>query len=110
MRIKLALCGALMVLGTQGALATEVGFGVVQITRVITYSAYGGGDVIADVSPTIPGCSGIWLRPSDPGFQENYSALLSARMANRSISAWVDDADTWAGSNTKFCRLVALSV
>lgn len=51
----------------------------VTIANLFFYSEYGGGDVILTITTVVPGCeAGYWLRPTDPGFDRNLAAVMSA--------------------------------
>lgn len=101
---------ALALIAAESAQATVVSSnGPVQITGMITYSSSGGGDVIFYISTPVTGCpGGVWIRPTDPGFQQNVAAVLSAQMANRPVTVWVENNDIWAGSTSGACRLYAI--
>jgi hypothetical protein len=101
----------LALLGTENAQAEVVASsGPVQIVGMTTYSTFGGGDVVFEISVPITGCGGgIWIRATDPGFQQNVAAVLSARMANRPVTLYVENSDIWTGSASSYCRFYGMS-
>jgi hypothetical protein len=109
-RMTLAI-SALSLIAAEGAQATVVSSnGPVQITGMMTYSSSGGGDVLFFISVPITGCpGGVWIRPTDPGFQQSVAAVLSAQIANRPVTVWVENSDIWTGSTENYCRLYAIS-
>lgn len=77
------------------------------ILRMTSYVTFGNGDIVILPTVTAPNCdSGFWLSPDDPGFSSTLSVLLSAYHAKSNISLGGDDQQLWAGSSSKFCRLI----
>ena len=77
------------------------------ITKMTTYTQSNNGDVIISLDKYTPTCdAGFWLNPADPGYDAALSVLLAAYHANAPISVGGEDADTWSGSGSKFCRIV----
>ena len=77
------------------------------ITNMITYTKFGGGDVIVKVATSHPnGCEGgFWLDKDAPGFQATLTFLLSAFHANSKISISVIPSEIWDGSGAKYCKI-----
>lgn len=81
------------------------------ITKIYSYSDYGGGDVVFKLAVSVPGCEdGFWLRPSDAGFQRNLAIIMSARFAGSPVIAEGNNNEFWPGSAGHFCRLHVISV
>lgn len=82
-----------------------------EITQILSYEMYGGGDLLVKLATPRPECEGgAWLSKSDPGFEQNVSIILSARMSNRPITLYLDSNVIWPGSTTRFCRLYAIGL
>ncbi len=78
----------------------------VTIATLYSYSDYGGGDVVFAITTVVPGCeAGYWLRPTDPGFDRNLAAVMSAHLAGRSIIVLAHNDRLWSGSPGKYCRV-----
>ena len=90
----------------QAALVTVSG----KITVTYSFSDYGAGDVVFQMSATGVGCeTGFWLRPTDPGFKSNLSFLLAAHLSGRNVSVQGYNDSIWTGSAGKYCRLYSIS-
>jgi hypothetical protein len=80
-----------------------------KVISYLGYSDYGGGDVIFSLEANVPGCEdGFWIRASDPGFERNYSTLISAYLSGRPVRVIADNAAIWNGSGGAYCRLYAI--
>ncbi|GAA0463887.1 hypothetical protein GCM10009096_00450 [Parasphingorhabdus litoris] len=83
----------------------------IAITGIYSYSDYGGGDVVFTIATVVPGCdAGFWLRPSDPGFDRNLAAVMSAHLSNRPIIVLAHDDQLWGGSTGKYCRVDMIAI
>jgi len=100
----------LSVLFATGALA-DVTVGPTTITKYITYTDFGGGDVVFWVNGAMPtGCaSGFWLPASGAGFKSEYAALMVAYTAGLPLVIYADPSTSWLGSSSgQFCRVTSL--
>lgn len=80
------------------------------VTQIVSYEEYGGGDVTFKVDKPTPGCSGYWLKTSDPGFKSNLSILLMARSSRVPVYAYGADDRLWPGSSEAHCHLYMLQL
>src|SRR5689334_3253368 len=80
----------------------------VTISSIYMYSEFGGGDVAFTVSSPPPGCDGLWLRPSDPGFKTLYAMVVTAYTTKQPLQVGGIDDSIWNGSNSRFCRVYGL--
>ncbi|MEP2103975.1 MAG: hypothetical protein ABJP02_17750 [Parasphingorhabdus sp.] len=81
------------------------------IATLYSYSDYGGGDVVFTITTAVPGCdAGYWLRPTDPGFDRNLAAVMSAHLAGRPIIVLAHDDQLWSSSPGKYCRVNLVAI
>ncbi len=83
----------------------------VTVTKLYSYSEYGGGDVVFAITTVVPGCeAGYWLRPTDAGFDRNLAAVMSTHLAGRPIIVLAHDDQLWSGSPGKYCRVDLIAI
>ncbi|KNC66865.1 hypothetical protein [Pseudoalteromonas ardens] len=81
------------------------------VTTLITYSQYGQGDIVFKLAAPEESCAdGYWMKKSDPGFDANLSALLSAYHAKSKVIARGHDDQIWAGSSGRYCLLYSIEL
>ncbi len=71
---------------------------------------YGGGDTPGDLvllfSTGVSGCeSGIWMRPTDAGYNGTIQLLTAARMTNKSVTFYVETTKHWTGTSAPVCLI-----
>ena len=76
-----------------------------RIDRVLSFSAYGGGDVVFQINTPTSSCYGYWLPKSDPGFEGALSTILAAYQANTIVKVAGHDDQKWPGSSNFYCKL-----
>ncbi len=82
-----------------------------KITWSYSYSDFGTGDVVFQMSLITVGCeNGFWLRTTDPGFKSNLSFLLAAHLSGKTVSVLGYNDSIWTGSAGKYCRLYQISI
>lgn len=89
--------------------AAVVGGTPAVVAEYSVYSEYGGGDVLFTSAGSIAGCYGFWLRPTDPGFKETFSTLLTAYVTKSTLRVWAHDDSIWGGSTNAYCRVYRLN-
>ncbi len=82
------------------------------ITKVYTYTQFGGGDVLVVVENPATNCAdGFWLSPADAGFKSTLSSLLVAQQAHSKVQITAIDTQLWPGSSSgAFCKIKAAVV
>ena len=82
------------------------------ITKHYTYADYGNGDTTFQFTPAnaISGCDGAWIAPSQPGAKQLLAIMLSAKLAQKTITLWLDNSVIWGGSSARFCKVHALGI
>ncbi len=90
------------------ASAAEQDANGITITKIYSYTQFGGGDIQIYVSSPATNCAaGFWLSPHDPGFNSTLNFLLSAFHAKSTLNMIGEDTKLWTGSGTPYCRLIA---
>jgi hypothetical protein len=98
------VCAALTLMAAQSH-AAQVSSNAT-IVRMVSYSNFGGGDVVVFVSSTPATCSaGYWVSPSQPGYKTIVAHLMSAKATGETLIFWGDDAQRWPGSSGDYCRI-----
>ena len=97
-RIVVTLLSCALLAGSHVAVAALVSSPKGSITRIVTYTTFGGGDVVFTLSAPLVGCYGFWLRPTDAGFKNNLATLLAAYHNRTQLVASGYNDQTWAGS------------
>ena len=104
-----ALWSAALIVAAPAAMAT-VQSAPVTITRYVTFSDFGGGDVVIVPSSATAGCAdGFWLRPADPGFKSLYATLMMAYATRSTVTIAGYTDSVWTGSSGTFCRVYAIT-
>lgn len=83
---------------------------VSKIEKFYVMTEYSGDVVLTTVNKgTI--CFGYWLRGDAPGFEQAYSALLSAYHANKAVelSVHFGQSEKWAGSTNHYCKILRVA-
>jgi hypothetical protein len=75
------------------------------ITVILTYADYGGGDVGFRISNQPSGCYGFWLSPSQPGFKTSMAYILKAHAAGEPILVGGNTSQLWSGSAGPWCKV-----
>lgn len=81
-----------------------------KIKYISSYNQHRGGDVIFVIEQTPTACaSGYWLTKDDPGFNANFTMLISAYHAKNKVIIYGSSDQLWPGSSGKFCKLNSIS-
>lgn len=81
------------------------------ITRLYSYTQFGGGDVVVEFSNVPTQCAqGFWLSASDGGAKNSYALLLSAYHTQAAVRIVAEDTQMWPGSSTSICRILAAAL
>ncbi|MBL8271999.1 hypothetical protein [Steroidobacter sp.] len=60
------------------------------IVKVYSYTQFGGGDIMVEVSTPAAGCTkGFWISATDPGFKVTHVLVLSAYHTQRAFGSAV---------------------
>lgn len=78
------------------------------ITRFISYSQIGNGDVVFRIKNPTVGCFGYWMNKADPGFEANLSMALAAFHSKTSVKIQGHEDQKWGGSGNFWCKLYAI--
>src|SRR5690242_12030543 len=105
--VELCCCVALSAVPF-GASATEVS-GTSTINWMQNYQASPGTWTAPDTiflltSGAVGTCVGFWLSPADAGYQVNLATLLAAKLAERAVTVYALDTQTWGGTTDHYCR------
>jgi hypothetical protein len=88
-----------------GTVSAQVG----RITKVMTYTTFGDGDVAVWTEYQAPGCDGFWFRTTERNGKEIYAQLIAAQHTEKSVGLVAYDDQLWTGTASRFCRIYALS-
>lgn len=81
------------------------------ITRIYSYTTFGGGDVMVEVTTPATGCAkGFWLRATDPGFKATFALLISSYHTQSTVRVGGEDTELWTGSGSVYCRMTFAAV
>lgn len=82
------------------------------ISKIYTYTQYGGGDALVIVANPATNCAdGFWLAPADAGSKSTLSSLIAAYHARSKVRIVASDTSLWPGSSTgTFCRILSAIV
>jgi hypothetical protein len=76
------------------------------IVKLYSYTQFGGGDIMVEVSTPATGCTkGFWVSAADPGYKATYALLLSAYHTQETLRIGGEDTQLWTGSNQVYCRM-----
>lgn len=79
-----------------------------KVTKMMTYTEYGGGDVVFSLEVNGSICSsGYYLSKNDPGFEAAVAMLLSAYHAKTPVRVYghTELDRKWAGSSGHYCHV-----
>jgi hypothetical protein len=80
------------------------------ISQYKVFPEFGGGDVIFHFDGTLPsGCDGFWLRPTDAGFKQTFSTLVTAYTTKMPLYVWAHNDSIWTASSSNYCRVYMLN-
>lgn len=79
---------------TAGSYALEAS-PVSTISRFISYSQFGDGDVVFRIKNSTVGCFGYWMNKADPGFEANLSMALAAFHSKSSVKIQGHEDQKW---------------
>jgi hypothetical protein len=106
MKKSIALAAGIIALSAFGSASAALVSGSGTISHIWSYSTYGSGDVVFQLTTTLSGCSnGLWLKAADPGFKNLYAMLLAAYHAGGTISVDAFNDDLWTGAGGATCRV-----
>lgn len=109
--MKLSILTVIFIVFSPFVNADIKGSGITIIKTIVSFSEYGGGDVVLKTVNTEPSCAnGYWLKKSDPGFEVNMSILLSAYHAKSSVILRGHDNQIWGGSSGTYCHLYSIEL
>ena len=105
-----AMCGFLWFGSVSQAAIVSTSPSTVKSQTVISYAAFGGGDIVFQLTTnSLSECGGgFWLRATDPGFKNNLAILLAQAQAGGAVTVAADDSQIWTGSSTPFCLVYCL--
>lgn len=93
------------------AYAAIRGSGGISIQTYLTYGDFQNGDVIFTINPTIGTCAGVWIYHSQPGAKTIVATMLAAKLLDKKVLIYVDDAAVWPGSTTtKYCKVYTMGM
>ena len=105
-----AIVGTLVLLASTQANSALEYASPSKITRVITFNAYGGGDIVFQIQYPASNCAGYWIAKSDPGFDGSLSTLLAAYHASTTVKVVGHDDQKWPGSGSFYCKLYSIEL
>ena len=80
------------------------------IQKLISYSEYGGGDVVVVLEENGTTCTnGYFLKKTDSGFDANLAMLLSAYHAKSPLRLDAHTSDKWDGSTGYYCHVYSIA-
>jgi hypothetical protein len=80
--------------------------GASTISKIDSYTQYGGGDVIVTLASNTMAAAcpyGFWIRGSDAGAKTAVAQVLAAHHTGSSVVIYADTAITWSGSQSPAC-------
>ncbi len=99
-------CAALLLAVTFSLPASAASVASVgNVTVILTYPDYGGGDFGFRLSNQPSGCYGYWLSPSQGGFKTSVAFILKAHAAGDQILVGANTSQTWTGSAEAWCKV-----
>jgi hypothetical protein len=103
LRVGLPLVGSCLSMIAHAAVYTA---SASTITKVDTYTQYGGGDVIffmANNSLSAMCPYGFWIRATDAGAKTTVAQILAAYQAGTPVVVSADPSITWSGAGSASC-------
>src|SRR5262245_20913179 len=99
---------ALGMLASTAAQAAVVTSNNSTISNVLSFTQYGSGDVIVQLSSSgLSACSfGFWIRAADAGSRNTLAQILAAYHTGKPVVIAADNADIWTGNTSSAaCRV-----
>ena len=82
-----------------------------KVINYMSFSQFGGGDVVFSLENAVPNCpGGLWLRATDPGHQQNVATLITAKSSGQLVQVYIYDDQVWTGSVTSYCYVYGIGL